>query len=406
MALLTLRDIDFTAKRVLVRVDYNVPLDAKGRIADDTRIKASIPTLQALLNAKAKVILLSHLGRPEGRVVEGLRTDKIAKRLATLLRRPVKKFDDCIGEKVADVAKLKPGEVALLENVRFHKEEEANEHEFAKGLASLAEVYVNDAFGTMHRRHASVVGIPLFLPGCIGLLAEREIKELSALLKRPKRPFISLLGGAKVGEKIGMIKALLKRADALLIGGAMAVTFLKAIGWRVGSSLFDADKLELARALLTKSKKILLPVDFVVAKKIKSGFGKKAVVSTASKGVERGWACLDIGPETARIYGEVLKKAKTIFWNGPMGLVEEARFAKGTVILAKVIAGLKGKGMKSVVGGGETVSLIEKLKLEKKFSHVSTGGGATLEFLEGKKLPGISALEASARAFKSMLKQL
>ena len=381
-----LKDLDVKQKKVIVRVDFNVPLDTHGRVVDDTRIRAALPTIKYLLKQKAAIILISHLGRPGGKVVEGLRMNSVAKRLQTLLKKKVVKLDECISPDVEDAAeKLKPGEIILLENVRFNPEEEANNPDFAGALASLGKVFVSDAFGTLHRSHASVVGIAKRLPSAAGFLVEKEVKQLSKLLKKPKKPFVAVLGGAKVSDKIEVIKNLLKKVDKLLIGGAMAYTLLKAQGHGIGNSKFEPGKLGLAKKLLKLGKKkIVLPVDNVVAKEPKQ---KSKVVGVD---IPDGLVGLDIGPETAALFCSAVKKAKTVFWNGPLGMFEVKQLAKGTNIVAKCISKVRGF---TVVGGGDSVEAVKALKLEKKFSHVSTGGGAALEFLEGKKLPGIIALE-------------
>jgi len=380
----SVKEADVRGKRVLVRVDFNVPLK-KGKVADDKKIRAVLPTIEFLKRKKAKIVLMSHLGRPKGKVVDDLRLAPIAKHLSKLLKQPVHYEPICTGAQVADMAHgLHPGDVMLLENLRFCPEEEKNDKTFAKQLAALGDIYVNDAFAVSHRAHASVHAVAKVLPSYAGLLLKKEVDTLSRLLKKPKHPFIAIIGGAKVSTKIGVMTHLLKKVDAILIGGAMMFTFYKALGYEVGKSKYEADKVKLAKALLKKGKKkIILPVDVVVASSPKAS--AKAVSSRKIRGMG-----FDIGPETAQIYGEIINKAKMVFWNGPMGLFEVKKFAKGTAAVAKAVAKCKGI---TVVGGGDSVAAIEQLRLEKKFTHVSTGGGALLEFLEGKKLPGIAVLD-------------
>jgi len=380
-------------KRVLVRADLNVPLDKQGNITDDTRIRESLPTIQFLLKKKAIVLLLSHLGRPEG-VDERLRMNAVAERLSKLLKQPVLKLDDCIGAEVdEEIGEMRSGEVMLLENVRFHPEEEANDDAFARAFAEIADFYVDDAFGSCHRAHASVVGVPQYLPGAAGFLLEKEITMLDKAVQ-PKKPFVVVLGGVKVSDKIGVIENLAKKADKVLIGGAMMFTFLKAQGNSIGISKFEGDKVALAKKLLAKFKgKIVLPEDVVVAKKADAKAATKIVASNA---IPAGWMGLDIGPKTVKSYTIALKKAKTVFWNGPMGLFELAPFAKSTKAIALAVGKLNAT---TIVGGGDSAAAVQEWKLANKFSHVSTGGGAALEFLEGKTLPGIAALEASAKRF-------
>ncbi len=374
----SIKEVDVYGKRVLVRVDFNVPLK-DGRVVDDSRIRAALPTIEFLRKKEAKVILVSHLGRPDGKVVDELRLEPVAVRLSKLLKYPVHYEPDCIGAEIEDrVRGLHYGDVMLLENLRFYPEEEADGELFAQKLASLGDVFVNDAFGVSHRAHASVHAVTKFLPSYAGFLLLKEVEVLSALLKMPKRPFVAVLGGAKVSDKIGVIENLLRKVDTILIGGAMMFTFYKALGYEVGKSKFEADKVKLARLLLKKGKKkIALPVDVVT---------KSKVVHAA--GMPKSMMGLDIGPETQAIYSEIIRDARTVFWNGPMGMFELRSFAKGTLAVAKAMAKCKGV---TVVGGGDTVAAISGF--EKKFTHVSTGGGASLEFLEGKKLPGIVALE-------------
>lgn len=368
----SIKGVKVANKRVLVRVDFNVPLK-NNRIVDDERIRAALPTIKFLLKNKAKIILMSHLGRPKGKVVDSLRLKPVATRLSRLLKTKVK-YVDCIDVKT-------PGKLTLIENLRFYPEEETNNKSFAKKLASLADLYVNDAFAVCHRKHASVHAITKYLPSYAGFLLEKEIKALTILLKKPKKPFIAIMGGAKVSSKISVLQALLKKVDALLIGGAMTFTFYKSLGYETGKSLVEADKVKMAKSLL---KKVILPVDVVVASTTKS---KPKVCS--AKNIPKNAIGLDIGPETRLIYAEMIRNAKTVFWNGPLGLFEQKPFDKGTKAIAKAIASCKGI---TVVGGGDSVEAIKKFKLKNKFTHVSTGGGAALEFVEGKKLPGISAL--------------
>ncbi len=383
----SIKEAGVSGRRVLVRVDFNVPLK-NGKITDDKRIRAVLPTIEFLRKKAAKVILISHLGRPDGKVVDELRLEPIAEHLSRLLKYPVHYLPDCIGAEAEDVVRgLHEGDVLLLENLRFYPEEEANDEMFAQKLAALADVYVNDAFGVSHRAHASVHAITKFLPSYAGFLLQKEVEILSNLLKNPKRPFLAVMGGAKVSDKIGVIENLLKKVDAILIGGAMMFTFYRALGYSIGKSKYEADKVSLAKSLLKKGrKKIVLPVDVVVSSSPKS---KKTKVCPADK-LPKNAMGLDIGPETQLIYTEMIGKAKTVFWNGPMGMFEVSSFAKGTFAVAKAMAKCKGV---TVVGGGDSVAAVEKLHLEKKFTHVSTGGGASLEFLEGKKLPGIAVLE-------------
>lgn len=376
-----LKEADVAGKTVFVRVDLNVPLK-DGKITDDKRIRAVLPTIEYLRKKKARIVLVSHLGRPDGKVVDDLRLAPVAAGLSKLLKYPVHYEPDCIGSDVEFAVRgLHESDVLLLENLRFYPEEEADDSGFAQKLAVLAEVYVNDAFAVSHRAHASVHAVTKFLPSYAGFLLEKEVNMLSTLLKSPKHPFIAIMGGAKVSDKIGVIENLLKKVDAILIGGAMMFTFYKALNYEVGKSKFEADKVSLAKSLLkTGKKKIVLPTDVVLSNKR---------VVPANK-MPKAFAGFDIGPETQAIYSEMIKKARTVFWNGPMGLFEQKPFDKGTLAVAKAMSECRGV---TVVGGGDSVSAIEKAKLEKKFSHVSTGGGASLEFLEGKKLPGIEVLE-------------
>ncbi len=390
----TIRDVDLKNKRVLVRVDFNVPLsktlDANGQYAatDDTRIRAALPTIQYLMKQNAKVILCSHLGRPKAPEVKSSLAPA-ARRLSELLNAPVALAPDCVGPEAEKMAQaLKPGEVLLLENVRFHPEEEKNDPAFAKQLASLAEVYVNDAFGSAHRAHASTEGVTKYLPAVAGLLMEKELQYLAGAVTHPAHPFIAILGGAKISDKIGVIENLLAQADKVLIGGGMANTFFKAQGIDVADSLVEDIGLDTAKALLAKSKgKLVLPTDAVLGDK----FDKDAAIKTIAvkEGVPAGWRILDIGQATVEQFGAALKDARLIVWNGPMGVFEFPNFAKGTNAVAKLLAE---SGATTVVGGGESVAAVEQAGLAEKMSHISTGGGASLELLEGKVLPGVAAL--------------
>ena len=384
----TVRDISVKGKRVLVRVDFNVPLE-NGEVADDTRIRGALPTIQYLLEQGAAVILMSHLGRPKGQVRDELRLDPVARRLSELLDLEVAKVDDCVGPEVQKAADgLQPGQVLLLENLRFHPEEEDNNQEFAGQLASLADVYVNDAFGTAHRAHASTAGVPQYLPAVAGFLMERELEMLGSILADPARPFVAILGGAKVSGKIGVIRSLLNKVDSLLVGGGMANTFLKAQGYEVGESLVEDDSLTVAQDTLEQAgDKLLLPVDVVVA----DAFAEDANSRTVGiKEVTSGWRILDIGPRTVGLFEEKLSSAGTVVWNGPMGVFEFPRFAAGTIALASSLARSQAV---TIVGGGDSVAALQEAGLANKMTHVSTGGGASLEFLEGKTLPGVAALQ-------------
>lgn len=388
----TVRDVDVAGRRVLVRVDFNVPLDPRGRVADDRRIRESLPTLRDLLERGAAVVVMSHLGRPGGRVVEALRMAPVGERLAQLLGRPVHVLRDCVGPEVeAVVARLQPGEVALLENLRFHPGEEANDPEFARALARLGDLYVNDAFGTAHRAHASTVGVAAHLPAVAGLLMEKEIRYLSRLLEGPDHPFVAILGGKKVSDKIGVLRNLLTRVDAVLVGGGMAYTFLRAQGYGVGRSVVEEDKLDLARDLLDLARQrgveFVLPEDVVAAERPTLDAPRRTVPAAE---IPDGWMGLDIGPRTARRFAGVIEGARLVVWNGPMGVFEVEPFAAGTRAVAEAVARCPGT---TVVGGGDTAAAVEQLGLLDRFDHVSTGGGASLEFLEGRELPGIRVLQ-------------
>jgi len=388
----TIRDIAVEGNRVLVRVDFNVPLDIKtGAITDDSRIRAALPTIKYLVDHNAKVILCSHLGRPKGKVVEGLSMAPIAKRLSQLINAPVSTAPDCIG---ADVEKavnsLKGGDILLLENIRFHAGEEANDPSLTQKLAKLADIYVDDAFGTAHRAHASTVGVAKHLPAVAGFLMEKELKALGAILTDPKHPFAALLGGAKVSDKIGLIQNILNKVDLLLIGGGMAATFLKANGYDVGLSLLEADKQGLAHELMEAAKQngmsLFLPTDVMVANSINSE-ATGEIVPVASIPADK--SIVDIGPKTIELFSEKIKQCQTVFWNGPMGVYEIPQFARGTKAMAELLANMKAT---TVVGGGSTAEIVEEMNLAHKMTHVSTGGGASLNFLEGKMLPGVTVL--------------
>jgi phosphoglycerate kinase len=393
--LASLNSADLAGKKVLVRVDFNVPQDkVTGAITDDTRIRAALPTINYLTGAGAIVILTSHLGRPKG-VTENLRLNPIAARLSELLGKPVAKTDDCIGDAVAStVAGLSNGAVVLLENVRFYAEEEKNDPEFAKKLASVADMYVNDAFGAAHRAHASTEGVTKYLtPSVAGFLLDKELQYLSGAIEAPKRPLAAIVGGSKVSSKIGVIESLLGKVDKLLIGGGMIFTFYKARGLAVGKSLVEEDKLELAKSLeeIAKQKgvQLLLPTDVVVA----DNFAPDANAQTVSiDAIPDGWMGLDIGPDSLKVFQAALADCKTVIWNGPMGVFEFDKFAAGTDGIAHTLAGLTDTGTITIIGGGDSVAAVEKVGVADKMSHISTGGGASLELLEGKVLPGIAAL--------------
>ena len=388
----TVRDIDLKGKKVLVRCDFNVPLDENFNITDNRRIVGALPTIKYLLDNDCKVILCSHLGRPKGQVKKEFSLAPVAKELSRLLGKEVKLADDIIGESAKTLtANMKNGDIVLLENVRFDAREEANDPEFAKELASLAEVYVNDAFGTAHRAHSSTAGVAAYLPAVSGFLMEKEINFLGTALENPERPFVAILGGKKVSDKIGVIDSLLEKVDTLMIGGGMAYTFFKSMGYNVGDSICELDKLDLAKELMEKAKakgvKLMLPIDTRVGKEFKEDTESKVVPYTQ---IPDGWEGFDIGTETIKMYEEELKKAKTVIWNGPVGLFEFDQFAIGTNSIAKFLGDLQ--GVTTIIGGGDSAAAIEKLGIGDKFTHISTGGGASLEFLEGKKLPGVECL--------------
>ena len=389
----TLEDVSLAGKRVLVRVDFNVPLDKERNITDDTRIRAALPTIQYLLKNNAKMVLMSHLGRPKG---QGFEQDfsmaPVAKRLGELLGQEVSLATDVIGESATSlVENLEEGGVVLLENLRFHKEEKKNDPDFAKALASFGEVYVNDAFGTAHRAHASTEGVAHHLPAVAGYLMQKELDILGKAVSNPDHPFVAILGGAKVSDKIGVINNLIEKVDTLIIGGAMAYTFIKAQGYEVGNSLLEEDKIELAKELLQKAKdkgvKLLLPVDNVVAKEFKADAEHKIA---HSDNIPVGWEGLDIGPESVELFGEEILKAKLVVWNGPMGVFEMPAFAKGTEAIADYMSRCTGT---TIIGGGDSAAAVKKLGYGDKMTHISTGGGASLEFLEGIELPGVAALD-------------
>jgi phosphoglycerate kinase len=385
----TIDDIDVAGKRVLVRVDFNVPLE-DGAVSDDTRIRAALPTIQRLLENGAKPILCSHLGRPKGKPDAKYSLKPVAERLARLLSRPVEMAPDCVGRAVEEMAgKIPRGAVLLLENLRFHAEEEANDAGFAQALASLADIYVNDAFGSAHRAHASTAGVTEYLPAVAGLLMEKELTFLGQALAAPARPFVAVLGGAKVSDKIGVIHNLLGKVDRLLIGGGMANTFLKAQEKAVGESLVENEKLAEAKALLRDGgPKLILPVDVVVADRLDAQAEKRAVEVDV---IPEGWRILDIGPRTVKLFTQYLREARTTLWNGPMGVFELEPFAAGTFAIARALA--EPSGATTIIGGGDSASAVERAGVADRMTHISTGGGASLEFLEGKQLPGVALLQ-------------
>ena len=388
----TVKDLDLDGKKVLMRCDFNVPLDENKNITDKTRIVAAMPTIKYVLDHNAKLILCSHLGRPKGEVKPELSLKPVADELSKELGKEVKLAKDIVGPSAHELTEnMKEGDVVLLENVRFDPREEKNDEEFSKELASLAEVYVNDAFGTCHRAHASTAGVVAYLPSGVGFLIEKELKVLGDALNNPRRPFVAILGGAKVSTKIGVIDALLDKVDVLLIGGGMAYTFYKSMGYGVGNSICELDKLDLAKELMQKAKekgvKLVIPVDNVIGKEFKPDTESKIV---AYNEIPDGWEGFDIGPKTVKMYEEELKNAKTILWNGPVGLFEFDQFANGTNSIAKYMANLD--DCTTIIGGGDSAAAVTKIGLADKMTHISTGGGASLEFIEGKKLPGIEAI--------------
>lgn len=389
----TIEDVNVRGKRVLVRVDFNVPRNKEtGEITDDARMRAALPTLQYLIDNGAKVIVMSHLGRPKGKVVEELRLTEVGKHLAELLGKPVKKLDDCIGPDVeAAVADMKDGDVVLLENVRFYPQEEKNDVHFAKELAKLGDIYVNDAFGTAHRAHGSTAGVGVFLPSVTGYLMKKELTALGNALMRPVKPFVAIIGGAKISDKIGVVSYLIGKADTIIIGGGMANTFLAAQGYDMKASLVEPESIEVAKETLEQAKSagtdLLLPVDVTIAAAFDAPETAKAADIDA---IDDGWMALDIGPKTIENYIAKVKDAKTIIWNGPMGVFEQDTFAVGTNALAKAVAESEAY---SVVGGGDSVAAVKKSGMADKINHISTGGGASLEFMEGRVLPGLAIIE-------------
>jgi len=388
----TIDQIDAKGKRVLMRVDFNVPLDENGNVTDDTRIQAALPSIRKILSGGGKLILMSHLGRPKGKVVDSMSLAPVAKRLSVVLGKPVLMAPDCVGpEVVKGVNSMSEGDIALLENLRFHKGETDNDPEFAKQLAAFGDVYVNDAFGTAHRAHASTEGVTKYIDTCVaGYLMEKEIEYLSRTLESPEKPFVAILGGAKISGKIDVIENLLPKLDALLIGGAMSYTLLKAKGVEVGKSLVEDDKLDVAKDVLGKAEKagvkFCLPVDHVVAPKCEAGAETRVVDET---GIPTDWMGVDIGPKTIEAYEKEIAEAKMVVWNGPMGVFEIPEFAKGTFAVAKALAD---SGATSIIGGGDSVAAVKKAGVAEKITHISTGGGASLELMEGKALPGLVAL--------------
>ena len=388
----TIKDIDLKGKKVLVRCDFNVPLDEDKNITDNTRIVAALPTIKYLLENNCSIILTSHLGRPKGEVKPEYSLAPVAKEISRLLEKEVIMAKDVVGEDAMSKAEaLKEGEILLLENVRFHREETDNDPEFSKKLASMAEIFVNDAFGAAHRAHSSTVGVATYLPAVSGLLIEKELQFLGNALESPERPFVAILGGAKVSDKIGVIDSLLEKVDTLMIGGGMAYTFFKAQGYEVGNSICEVEKLELAKEAMEKAKergvKLMLPIDTKIGKEFKPDTESKTVAWTE---IPEGWEGFDIGAETIEMFKEELRKAKTVVWNGPLGLFEFDQFAIGTNEIAKTLAEIDAT---TIIGGGDSAAAVKKAGLQDKMSHISTGGGASLEFLEGKKLPGIECLQ-------------
>ncbi len=391
----TIRDIDVTGKRALVRVDFNVPLDDQQHIMDDTRITAALPTINYLLEHGAAVVLMSHLGRPKGQVVETMRMNPIAQRLSELLQRPVATTTDSVGSEVVAKAKvLKSGQLLLLENLRFHKEEEQNDAEFARQLAQLGDLYVNDAFGTAHRAHASTEGVTHYLPGVSGFLMEKELNFLGSALENPKRPLVAIVGGAKVSDKIAVLERLIKLADRVLIGGGMANTFFKARGLEIGDSLYEESKVDVAHDLIDQAsqqgKELILPTDVVIADRFAPDAQHEIVLA---KNVPQGWRILDVGPETVAQFRQAMADAQTIIWNGTLGVAEMPAFAKGTNSVVKNLVERTQEGATTIIGGGDSAAAVEQVDAADKMTHVSTGGGASLEFLEGRELPGVAALQ-------------
>ncbi|NLM97179.1 MAG: phosphoglycerate kinase [Halanaerobiaceae bacterium] len=388
----TLKDFDFKGKRALVRVDFNVPLE-NGNITDDTRIQAALPTIQYLINEGARVILMSHLGRPKGDNKDQFRMDPVARRLADLLQKEVKKVDDCIGPEVQKaVADLQDGDVLVLENTRFYEEEEKNDPAFAKELASIADIFVSDAFGTVHRAHASTVGVTEYLPSVAGFLLQKELEALGGVMENPEHPFVAIMGGAKVSDKIGVIRNLMNKIDYLLVGGGIANTFIRAKGYETGKSLVEEDKLDLAIELLKEAEEkgveLVLPVDVVVADEFSNDANSKVVPIDQ---IPEDWESLDSGgPKTIEKYSEIIKNAKTVIWNGPLGVFEFDNFARGTNAIAEAMAE---SNAITIIGGGDSAAAIKKAGLEDKMTHISTGGGASLMFFEGLPLPGVEALD-------------
>lgn len=391
----SLRSLSLEGKRVFVRVDYNVPFNkTTGEVSDDARIRASLPTVNYLREQKAKVILAAHLGRPKGQVNPKYSLKPVVAALSKLINAPVAFAEDCVGPKAQEaVAKLKPGDVLLLENLRFHPEEEANDAAFAKQLASLADAFVQDAFGAVHRAHASTAALASLLPSAAGLLLEKELQFLGTVKGNPTRPYVALLGGAKVSDKIGVVEAFVGQVDTLFIGGAMAYTFLRAQGVSTGDSLVEADQVEFCKGVLAKAKarnvSVVLPLDHVIVQDIEK---PEAAKTTADAHIPAGWKGVDVGPKTIEAIKPALASAKTIFWNGPAGIFEVAAYAKGTMEIAKAVAAASSKGATSVVGGGDSVAAVAKAGISDKITFISTGGGASMEFLEGKDLPGVKAL--------------
>jgi phosphoglycerate kinase len=392
MAKKTIRDVDVTKKRVLVRVDFNVPMDRDGTITDDTRIRACLPTIEYLVRRQVRVILCSHLDRPGGKVVKELRLAPVARQLSELLNKPVKALKDCIGPEVESaVFGLQDGEIVLLENLRFHPQEEANDPNFARSLSRLADIYVDDAFGACHRAHASIVGIAQYLPAVSGLLLQKELETLTGLMANPARPFGAVIGGAKLATKLALLNNMITKVNSLLIGGGMAATFLKSQGYGVGSSAVENSQIDNVRDVMKKAKsaaiELVLPQDFLVAEKLQAGAATQVVPMDK---VPQGWIIADIGHKSVEAFSKALEKCKTVFWNGPLGVFEIPEFAEATRSLAKVLANLKAT---TIIGGGSTAEAVEEMRLTDKMSYVSTGGGASLELLQGKVLPGVAVLQ-------------